>query len=350
MNRLHASHSTNLMQATFSIEGTILFTCALMGTLCNFAVFTTIIASRRLRKPLHLLVGAHSACDLFVSLVYVPIYTYFLVAGANDATCNAATNVFLAVSSSALTFQLLISLYMYTMAAPSTTVQVLFSRRNTVFYILLAWSFNFGVLFVPGLTSETSPATTKTTAAVCFSSNLLTTLVVAQDFLGLWILHVIQIALIGVLLGAVLVSILRCKAYWDRKATCGRGGDDRLGYTRAAKTVLILLASILIALVPFYAVCVSDIHHKHLPEIVHHLVVDLVLIKSTFDPLIYIYGLRALRKEIGIACACRKWIGPAEGFANGSSFSGAYSGSYNIGNIATRQSRSENTDLSGVRF
>ena len=54
-----------------------------------------------------------------------------------------------------------------------------------------------------------------------------------------------------------------------------------------------------------YIVNIVDPSHTKLPSDVHHLVMDLLLLKSSINPSIYIYGIRSLRFEMKVLCMCR---------------------------------------------
>ena len=115
-----------------SVEGTFLWAVGLFGTVINGATVITVISSRRCRRPLHILVGTLGFTDLFISMVYIPSYTYFLLEGVPDTGnksteisskeetkeiqwnfCLVSRSILIEIASVSLSIKALISLYLY---------------------------------------------------------------------------------------------------------------------------------------------------------------------------------------------------------------------------------------------
>ncbi len=73
-------------QGLTQCEGTFLWDVGLFGIVENGAIVLTAIFSKIFQNHLHILVGSLAAIDLFISLIYIPSQTYFLLEG----DCNLA--------------------------------------------------------------------------------------------------------------------------------------------------------------------------------------------------------------------------------------------------------------------
>ena len=115
--------------------------------------------------------------------------------------------------------------------------------------------------------------------------------------------HFIELTIICACFVKVHNAILRGKLYSETH----REGDKtaKISYTRASKITILVFTSFILCWLPIYIVNMIDPEHQKLPDDVHHLVMDLLLLKSAINPTIYIYGIRSLRHEMRLVCMCK---------------------------------------------
>ena len=332
------------VQGGRSLEGTFLWAVGLFGTVENTAVVLTLLSSRRLRRPLHALIGTLSGVDLIITLVYIPSYTYFLLENPgvpedeitkvsppmtssqrafqqsdndsgrsevfplNWSYCVLSRYVFIELASVTLTVKALIAVYLYVLTTSREKATKLFSFPLTCIYISAAWMINFLVLFVPHLLGYPRtdfypraytcyPGQAEQEAATRgYTAGLVSSLAALS-------LHMLELCITGFCFSKVHHAI-RCGRHLttqhklDDKATTRR-------YQRASRTTFLVFLSFLLCWLPIYFLNVLDPSHQLLPQPVYHIAMDLLLLKSSLNPLIYIYGVRSLRHRIKMFCLCR---------------------------------------------
>ena len=323
------------VKGSHSVEGTFLWAVGLFGSVENGAVVLTAIFSRKFKKPLHILVGTLATTDLFISLIYIPSYTYFLLEGdtnfvnekptkkgeiAKDqqepdvinshfSFCNISRSIFVEIASVTLTIKALIALYLYILTRSREFAKQLFSPRNTVLFIAIAWCINFVMLFLPSFLGH-GKVDFYPNEFVCLSRGVVPleinkrdeTLTFVYSFTALAV-HVIELTIICACFIKVHNAILRGKLYSETH----REGDKtaKINYTRASKITILVFTSFVVCWLPIYIINMVDPEHQKLPDDVHHLVMDLLLLKSAINPTIYIYGIRSLRHEMRLVCMCK---------------------------------------------
>ena len=323
------------VKGSHSVEGTFLWAVGLFGSVENGAVVLTAVFSRKFKKPLHILVGTLATTDLFISLIYIPSYTYFLLEGdtnfvnenptrsgeiAKDqrepdavnshfSFCNISRSIFVEIASVTLTIKALIALYLYILTRSREFAKQLFSPRNTLLFIAIAWCINFVMLFLPSFLGH-GKVDFYPNEFVCLSRGVVPleinkrdeTLTFVYSFTALAV-HVVELTIICACFVQVHNAILRGKLYSDTH----REGDKaaKINYTRASKITILVFTSFVVCWLPIYIINMVDPEHQKLPDDVHHLVMDLLLLKSAINPTIYIYGIRSLRHEMRLVCMCK---------------------------------------------
>ena len=328
------------VKGSHSVEGTFLWAVGLFGSVENGAVVLTSVFSRKFKKPLHILVGTLATTDLFISLIYIPSYTYFLLEGDSNfvnekrlkegeiakdqrlfqnqeqeqfnsqfSFCNISRSIFVEIASVTLTIKALIALYLYILTRSREFAKQLFSPRNTMLFIAIAWCINFVMLFLPSFLGH-GKVDFYPNEFVCLSRGVVPLEINKQDetltfiysFTALAV-HVIELTIICACFVKVHNAILRGKLYSDTH----REGDKtaKINYTRASKITILVFSSFILCWLPIYIINMVDPEHEKLPDDVHHLVMDLLLLKSAINPTIYIYGIRSLRHEMRLVCMCK---------------------------------------------
>ena len=131
----------------------------------------TSILGQKFARPLHILVTTLAAIDLFISVIYIPSYTNYLLEKARSSRydnqdvvlgdrdnkrlimdswfCTAGHAIFVQIASVTLTLKSLISLNLFVCSVSKSKSQIYFSTRNTIVFIIFAWILNFLMLFSP---------------------------------------------------------------------------------------------------------------------------------------------------------------------------------------------------------
>ncbi len=313
-----------------SLEGTFLWAVGLFGTVENGAIVLTAIFSRRFKRPLHLLVATLASTDLFISVIYIPSYTYFLLEGGTtfvDANskelnvkpedsinskysfCNVARIIFVQIASVTLTIKALIALYLYVLTKSKELAQKLFTTRSTLFFIIIAWGINFLMLFLPGLLGD-GKVEFYPSALACISAKVVLQegnqtekqLAFIYPFTALAV-HFMELLLICVCFMKIHDAIRKAK-YISMLHNHG----DKISsstYSQAKKITTLVFGSFLFCWLPIYVINIIDPEQKRIPDDIHHIVMDLLLLKSAINPTIYIYGMRSVRYEMRLLCMCR---------------------------------------------
>ena len=308
------------MKGSYSVEGTFLWAVGLFGTVENGAIVLTVACSKKIRKPLHILVGTLGLTDLFISLIYIPSYTYFLLENNGFETekpkevinawsfCIISRAIFVEIASVTLSIKSLIAVYLYIYTCSKETAEDMFTIRNTFLLILLAWLGNFLILFLPGFMGY-SMVDFYPNAFVCSGRD--DTVDVRPEFGELNLVYsLVTLAVHVGELGVVCVCFIKV----HRAIKLGRiiaeknqldDTQSQLNYVRATKTTILVFVSFCLCWLPIYIINICDPTHKKFPRDVHRLGMDLLLLKSAVNPLIYIYGIRSLRHEIKLFCMCK---------------------------------------------
>lgn len=313
------------VKPSYSVEGTFLWAVGLFGTVENGAVLLTAIFSKKFKKPLHLLIGSLAVTDLFVSLIYIPSYTYYLLEGdrmlqkegeeeigqevSGLTYCKLSRSIFVEIASVTLTIKALIAFYFYISACSRELVSQIFSSRNTLLFIFLAWGMNFVMLFIPKILGyqevdfypNSFICTTEKRVEMHHTFSRGTASAV-YTFVTLSV-HIAELMVIGACFVKVHMAIIRGKSYSDKHRSADK--QAKVNYMRALKITCLVFVSFCICWMPIYIINILDPSHETLPTDVHHLVMDLLLLKSSINPTIYIYGIRSLRYEIKLLCLCR---------------------------------------------
>ncbi len=316
------------VKGSHSVEGTFLWAVGLFGTVENGAIVLTAIFSKKFKKPLHILVGSLAATDLFISLIYIPSYTYFLLEGDRNLAdhnyrqdngspytfCQISRSIFVEIASVTLTIKTLISIYLYVLTCSRNRARHFFSTRNTLLFISLAWILNLCIMFMPTFMGY-SKVDFYPNAFVCSKSQYITDpawedgeLGVIYSFTALTI-HIGELGIIMCCFVQVHRAILKGRVYCEHHRE--KDHQAKLHYLRATKITILVFISFIICWLPLYIVNMIDPNHTKLPNDVHHLVMDLLLLKSSVNPSIYIYGIRSLRFEMKLLCMCRCCVDPA---------------------------------------
>ena len=310
------------VKASYSVEGTFLWAVGLFGTVENGAVLLTAIFSKKFKKPLHLLIGSLAMTDLFVSLIYIPSYTYYLLEGdprkegqrgpigeSSLSFCKLSRSIFVEIASVTLTLKALIAVYLYISACSREWVSQVFSTRNTIIYIALAWAVNFLMLFIPKVLGYPE-VDFYPNSFICSSEEHVQmhkgfsegTSSAIYTFLTLAV-HIAELTVVCLCFLKVHLAIVRGRLYSNKHRSSDK--EAQINYMRALKITCLVFASFCICWMPIYIINILDPTHTSLPVDVHHVVMDLLLLKSSINPSIYIYGIRSLRYEIKLLCLCR---------------------------------------------
>ena len=316
-----------------SVEGTFLWTVGLFGTIGNGAIVLTAILGRKFARPLHILVTTLAATDLFISVIYIPSYTYYLLERARSSRyagqdvvlgdrvnkrlimdssfCTAGHAIFVEIASVTLTLKSLISLYLFVCSVSKSKSKIYFSKRNTIVFIIFAWILNFLMLFLPSFIGYHKVDFYPSTFQCMFSSQDFTYIHHLQKieqgrmlftFLAL-IIHLLE-------LFAICVSFVKIQQSIARGRSKRRGIQDKKqveavsNYSRALTVMSLVFTSVFICWMPIYVINIIDPFHSKLPSVLHHIAMDLFLLKSAISPVIYIYGIRSLRHEMKVLCFC----------------------------------------------
>ena len=344
LSHIHAPHFSMVpdehiprrppLRASYSVEGTFLWTVGLFGTVGNGAIVLTGILSKRFRRPLHILVTTLATTDLFISVIYIPSYTYFLLEGTrplmyddqevvvgdrvykrsmmDSSFCTVGHAIFVEIASVTLTLKSLISLYLYVCSVSKSKARIYFSRRNTIVFIIFAWILNFLILFLPSFIGYSKVDFYPSTFQCMFTS---------QDFVYIYrlkefehnrmlftflalVFHLLELLVICICFVNVHKAITRGRSQW------GNSQDQKhlealSNYSRALKTMCLVFVSFFICWMPIYVINIIDPFHSKLPSDLHHIAMDLLLLKSAINPSIYIYGIRSLRHEMKVLCLCQ---------------------------------------------
>ena len=310
------------VKGSYSVEGTFLWAVGLFGTVENGCVLLTAIFSKKFKRPLHLLIGSLAVTDLFVSLIYIPSYTYYLLEGdrniqAEDGRhsdtafsfCKLSRSIFVEIASVTLTIKALIAVYLYISACSREWVPHVFSTRKTLAFIGTAWCVNFVILFVPTFLGYPE-VDFYPNSFICFTSPRVQmndsfsngTVSAIYTFVTL-AMHLAELMVICLCFVKVHLAIVKGKLYSDKHRS--KDKQAKINYLRALKITCMVFASFCICWLPIYVINIIDPTHTTLPVDLHHLVMDLLLLKSSINPTIYIYGIRSLRYEIKLLCLCR---------------------------------------------
>ena len=290
----------------------------------------TVLTSRRCRRPLHLLVGCLAVTDLFISTIYIPSYTYFLLetsaprqnntniaqqqsqdASSDWNVCVISRTVFIQIASVTLSIKALIAGYLYMYTTSKQTAEKLFTFNNTILLILSAWFVNFLILFVPSIIGY-QQVDFYPNAMLCQENSKDHTTPKSVDtdppfyiyLLSTLCLHTVELIIMCVCFIRVHCAINKGRHIWQKKCHL-QERPDTVMYSRAMKTTVLLFVSFALCWLPIYIVNLVDPLHSTLPVHVHHVSMDLLLLKSAINPGIYIYGIRSLRRELQLMCLCR---------------------------------------------
>ena len=319
------------LDASTGIEGTLLWAVGLFGTVQNGAIVFTGIFSTRFRQPLHILICTLAAADFFVSFIYIPTYTYFLLEGAQPQVsigeankvnfwsfCNVLRLIFIEIASVTLTIKVLISLYLYILTYSKKVTDVIFSYKNTFIFILLAWISNFGLLFVPNFLGLNN-VDFYPNAVICIPKTVVDAddrVLMAYTLLTLS-LHIVELLVISLCFSKVLRAIqLGCNIWGPKRKVKPKKESEQselpassnkcdIHYHRAKRITVLFFVTFVMCWLPIYLVNLVDPTHSNLPTLVHHFAMDMLLLKSAINPAIYVYGIRALRREMKVVCMCR---------------------------------------------
>lgn len=297
-------------RGSLSVEGTFLWTAGMLGSIANGAVFITAAVSRYFRKPLHILVSCLALFDLYVTLFYIPTYTYYLVERTRDldnnktwqesalSYCNITRGVFVFVASLTVSFQVLITLYLFIMTCSRDLASKIFSTKNTVLYICNACLLNILLLFLPTMFGY---------PRVDFYPNSHLCSPQTHQKFGGWrlgdfriiyhsaalVVHILELLFICFFIINIFLAVIRARLV--RKKYGRRDRTANMNYSRAIQITIVVFSSFLLLWLPVYIINFADLNHDQAPEALHHLVFDLLLFKSCFNPLLYIYAIKALR-------------------------------------------------------
>ena len=305
-----------------SVEGTFLWAVGLVGTVENGAIFITILVSKRCRRPLHFLIGCLALTDLLISVVFIPAYTYFLLEGTLGVSknisaikdesrwnvCAIGRSVFIEITSGTLTIKVLIAGYLYVYTKSRITAEKLFTVHYTLLYVFGAFLINFVVLFLPYVIGF-KPVDFYPNANLCHKNLILVSSFHVPSFiyaLATLSIHVLQLLFMCFCFIRVHYAIREGQSIWEKQTQ--DQPEDRAKdtiYSRAMKTTILLLASFCVCWLPLYIVNVIDPLRVLLPSFVHHVSMDLLLLKSAINPAVYIYGVRSVRRELRLLCMCR---------------------------------------------
>ena len=307
------------VRSEHSVEGTFLWAVGLFGTVENGAILLTAIFSRKFKRPLHMLVGSLAATDLFISLIYIPSYTYFLLGGDRDFTvedsqtisytyCTISRGIFVEVASVTVTIKAMIALYLYIFTISKESAKRIFTTKSTLCYIFLAYLINFAVLFIP-LFIGYSMVDLYPNALVCSVgpdaqySMWENEKAIALYSLAALALHVAELTVICVCFVYLHRAIAQGSAYSDKHRENDK--EARMNYRRASKLTLVVFISFCVCWLPIYLVSILDPDRSLLPNQLHRFAMDLLLLKSSVNPTIYICAMRSLRHELRLMCICK---------------------------------------------
>jgi hypothetical protein len=161
--------SKHPIRDSYSVEGTFLWAVGLFGTVENGAIVLTTVCSKQSNRPLLILVGFMSLADLYISMIYIPSYTYYLLeTGINQTLseqqilqdhhqhkdssisfCVVSRWIFIELASVALSLKMLIAIYLLIYMHSRKMAAHVFSIRNLVVYVTFCWLGNAVILFLP---------------------------------------------------------------------------------------------------------------------------------------------------------------------------------------------------------
>ena len=315
-----------------SIEGTFLWAVGVFGTVGNGAIVLTALCSRRMRSALHILIGTLAITDLFVSLVYIPSYTYFILQSQSEdilnkiqkaerdagyTFCSISRNVFIEMASVTLTIKALIALNLYALTCSRDRASQIFSVRRTILYIILGWVINFAVLFMPDILGYAAVdfypdhLICGSDGSVWKAINGKDSKLPVQSGKTTQIYSLIALAIHCIELGVILVCFLKVhraisrgkSVYWQNQSDNAK--QAKLHYSNATATTCLVFTTFCLCWLPIYIVNIVDPTRQFIPRSIHHLSMDLLLLKSAINPAIYIHGFRTVRHEMKLLCMCK---------------------------------------------
>ena len=309
-----------------SVEGTFLYTVSLFGTIANATIALTVIFSRRMHQALYVLIGTLAFTDLLISMIYIPSYTYFLIQNQADMAlqkengsngtgfnfCLVSRDLFQQMTSVTLSIKALIAIKLYAVTFLAKKHGSVFTRSRTFLYILLVWILNFAILFLPGIL-EFSTFDFHLEEDICHKSKILdipyNDEIIAKYskifYLFVLSVHSAQVSIILFCFVKIHSAITRGKSvYWQNHSK--NATQAKLHYSNASSTTCLIFTSFCLCWVPIYIVNIVDPTHQHVPRSIHHLFMDLLLLKSAINPVIYFHGFRQLRYEVKVFCLCRR--------------------------------------------
>ena len=302
------------------MEGTFLWGVSLVGTVENAATIVTVFTSKRCRRPLHFLVGFLAFTDFLICLLYIPGYTYYLLEGTLGVTevtvtnissrvtwsvCTIGQSVFTVIASSTLTIKTLIAGYLYVYTKSKITAEKMFTLCNTVMLVFSACLVNIVLLGVPFFIGF-EPVDFYPHESLCLKRQMAELHVPSFIYsIATLAVHVIQLLFMCFCFVRVHFAIHQGQCIWEKQSKPDPQNDHAKEtiYKRAMKTTVLLFVSFCFCWLPIYVVNILDPFTVYLP--LHHVAMDLLLLKSAINPAIYIYGIRSVRRELKLLLMCR---------------------------------------------
>lgn len=243
-----------------------------------------------------------------------------------------------------LTISVLVMIYFYFLTLPTRTMERHFGVSRTLAYVTLTSFLTFLLVFLPVVlapadgtvdiyfeqdvcslrrahigqaTGQPAPDDQRAKPDAANPSSPVSTdsIVTYRHFIAL--LHLAEVLLAGVFYVKICLAIRRRRASVVNSRTCLSSGAPAgnvtsaevllaHNYSSAMRTTTVLFASILVFWLP---ACVTGLASSFetspsASRIAHRLSFDLLLLKSAVSPLIYVYGVRTLRRSIRWLCLC----------------------------------------------
>lgn len=327
-----------------SVHTTFLWTVAIFGTVENtllaLSAFTQ-CRSRR-RRPVVVLTGGLALVDLFSASVYIPYYTYIMAAGENAdgaavtsgalSACSALREIFLQTTNVAVSIRFAIVLHLLVIAVSKSLAERWFTSPKIVATVAILCLLKFGVFSLPRLLRP-STIGVKILKDICgregggggrvqanYSGD---DLVGSRGYFSLAMsVNWIEFAAMNAALVRIYVLLRRCRRY------VGRNETMVTNYRRASVVVRATLGSTCIFWFPAYVVGTVDPAQTLVPDAVHALVLDVLLLRVVVDPVIVICGFQSVRLGIDRVCLgkCSKWRQAREPMVEASSRSSTVAG------------------------
>lgn len=339
-HHFRSGDSLRQQRPNFSLEATLLSTFSLCAAMLNGLILAAVMWGR-LYRPLFLCVASIGLCDLLLSVIYVPCFNIFVLTRSmipNLFFCRYLQQAAVILISISISSKLLIAIHCHFLMRQARAKEQKTRHKavRPLFEMAAIWGFNIlffglppllptllgGLLQRESLEANYMPPSFFPNDAVCANrtSKAFSPALVAFGRTQM-AFHMLQILLTVAFLGRIGLAI--SSAHFKR---CGgvastdsstqlapalsrqqrRAAEANAAhYLRAKRTVWCLLAVDLICWVPLSCLNLALYPNFTLaPRAVRHIIMDSLFLGCLARPIIFLYGLRALRTKLGAILAC----------------------------------------------